>query len=76
MVKYIKMSSEKQIRDFSALAQLFDSDIGVHTDKQMVDAKSTFDLLQLDYSQPVRVVTEDASFMKSIRSWLIENNPS
>ena len=72
MVQYIKLNNAEEWKDFVKLAWQFDSDISVHTDDQMIDAKSLLNILALDRSKPIRVVTEDARFMRTISGWAIK----
>lgn len=72
MIQYIKLNSVEEWKDFVKLAWQFDSDISVHTDDMMIDAKSMLNILALDRSKPIRVVTEDQRFMRAIRGWAIK----
>ena len=48
-------------------------EIGVHTDEnQIADAKSILGLMALDYSKPVRVVTEDEKFLQKLDRWAVD----
>ncbi|MGN0663790.1 MAG: HPr family phosphocarrier protein [Negativibacillus sp.] len=72
MTQYVQLNSKKEWTDFVKLAWQFDSDIGVHTDETMLDAKDMQEILSLDCKKPVRVVTEDKRFMRAIRSWAVK----
>ena len=69
------MITKKLIRSISELQAIQNSavscneDVGIHSlDSQtIVDAKSFIGLFALDFSQPVLIVSESASFHKSIR---------
>lgn len=71
MIQYINLKTEKEWTDFVKLAQQFDSDIAVHTDETMLDAKDLQEILTLDHTSPVRVVSEDLRFHRAIRSWAV-----
>lgn len=73
MVKKVKLITAEDLREFMNLAWNCPSDIGVHTvNDEIADAKSVLGLMSLDYTKPVRVVTEDESFFKKIQKWMVE----
>lgn len=70
MIKEIMLRSAEDLRQFMHLAWDSNADIGVHTvDDEIADAKSVLGLMSLDYSKPVKVVTEDEEFMKKLDKW-------
>ena len=70
MVKDINLHSAEDLRQFMYLAMQSSEDIGVHTtDGKIADAKSVLGLMALDYSKPVKVVTEDTHFLKMLAKW-------
>ena len=72
MVKRVQFPSSKDLMEFIDIARECTSDVGVHTyDDKMADAKSILGLLSLDYTQPVKVVTEDTSFYRYIQKWIV-----
>ena len=73
MIKHIKLTSIEDLRQFMQIAWNSESDVGVHTtENQIADAKSVLGLMALDYSKPVMVVSEDESFFKKIKPWIVE----
>lgn len=70
MIQEIMLHSAEDLRQFMYLAMQSSEDIGVHTvDGKIADAKSILGLMALDYSKPVKVVTEDTTFMKHLKKW-------
>lgn len=73
MIKQVMLNTAEDLREFMFLAMQSVEDIGVHTvDDKIADAKSVLGLMALDYSKPVRVVTDDARFLKQIGKWAVE----
>ncbi|WP_312643501.1 HPr family phosphocarrier protein [Hydrogenoanaerobacterium sp.] len=71
MVKLIKLDTAEQLKEFMHLAWECPDDVGVHTvDDQIADAKSVLGLMSLDYTKPVKVVTESERFMKLLDKWI------
>ena len=67
MIRYIKLNTSNDLRDFMHLACASPMDIGVPTmDNQIADGKSVLGLMAIDYSNPVKVVSEDEEFMKQL----------
>ena len=67
MIRYIKLNTSNDLRDFMHLACASPMDIGVHTmDNQIADGKSVLGLMAIDNSKPVKVVSEDEEFMKQL----------
>ena len=67
MIRYIKLNTSNDLSDFMHLACASPMDIGVHTmDNQIADGKSVLGLMAIDYSNPVKVVSEDEEFMKQL----------
>lgn len=74
MVTKIKLNTAEDLREFMNIAWKSDSDIGVHApDGKIADAKSILGLIALDYNEPVSVVTEDESFVRKIKKWIIND---
>lgn len=70
LIKDIVLHSAEDLRQFMFLAMQSSEDIGVHTvDGKIADAKSILGLMSLDYSKPVKVVTEDNHFVKQLSKW-------
>ncbi len=75
MIRQVMLNSAEDLRQFMNLAMQTSEDIGVHTaDGKIADAKSVLGLMDLDFSKPVKVVTEDTRFFKQIGKWLVDNN--
>lgn len=73
MIKQVMLHSAEDLREFMFMAMQSVEDIGVHTvDDKIADAKSVLGLMALDYSKPVKVVTEDARFLKQIDKWAVQ----
>lgn len=73
MIQKIKLTSAEDLRRFMNMAWECPDDVGVHTDEnQIADAKSILGLMALDYEQPVRVVTENQSFLDSLKKYFPE----
>ena len=73
MYRLIKLEEANDLRDFMHLACKCKSDVGVHTDEnQIADAKSILGLMSLDYNHPVKVVTEDETFLKKLDKWAVD----
>ena len=67
MIRYIKLNTSNDLMDFMHMACASPMDIGVHTmDNQIADGKSVLGLMAIDYSNPVKVVSEDEEFMKQL----------
>jgi len=74
MITKIKLTTAEDLREFMNLAWESPEDIGVHApDGKIADAKSILGLIALDYSNPVMVVTEDASFPQKLKKWSVED---
>lgn len=73
MIKQVMLHSAEDLREFMFMAMQSSEDIGVHTvDDKIADAKSVLGLMALDYSKPVKVVTDDARFLKQIDKWAVQ----
>lgn len=73
MTKFIRLTTIDDLKEFMQLTAQSDYDIGVHTEKnQIADAKSILGLMAIDYSQPVRVVTDDEKFLKKLDKWAVD----
>ncbi|MCI8648570.1 MAG: HPr family phosphocarrier protein [Anaerotruncus sp.] len=72
MVKEIMLYTAEDLREFMFAAMQSPEEIGVHTaEGKIADAKSVLGLMALDYSAPVKVVTEDTRFFKQLHKWEI-----
>lgn len=72
MVKNIVLNSAEDLREFMNIAWMCPNDVGVHTfDNKIADAKSVLGLMSLDYTQPVKVVSEDEDFFTHIKKWMV-----
>ncbi len=72
LIKEVMLHSAEDLRQFMYLAMQSSEDIGVHTvDGKIADAKSVLGLMSLDYSKPVKVVTEDNHFVKQLSKWVV-----
>lgn len=75
MTRFIRLTEANELKEFMQLAWKSDYDIGVHTeDNQIADAKSILGLMAINYDQPIRVVTEDADFLKKLDKWAVDVN--
>ena len=72
LIQEVMLHSAEDLRQFMYLAMQSSEDIGVHTvDGKIADAKSILGLMSLDYSKPVKVVTEDSHFVKQLSKWIV-----
>lgn len=69
MISKKKFNTIQELQELQRLATASPSEIGLHSadDKTIVDAKSYIGMYTLDFSQPILVVSEDASFHAQIR---------
>ena len=75
MVKMIKLETAEQLREFMNLAWECPDDVGVHTvDNKLAAAKSVLGLMSLDYTKPVKVVTESDDFMRKLDKWAAKHD--
>lgn len=73
MIKNIALNTAEDLREFMNLAWQCPNDVGVHTlDDKFADAKSVLGLMSLDYTKPVKVVSEDTGFFQYIQKWMVE----
>lgn len=73
MILEVKLNSAEDLREFMNLAWNCYDDIGVHAPNgQIADAKSILGLIALDYSNPVKVVTENDAFLKKLDKWAVK----
>ena len=70
MVKEIKLNGVADIKELNRIATSYPSDVGIHSETTIVDAKSLLGLMTLDFSKPVLCVTEDEYFYKRIKNFL------
>lgn len=73
MVKQINVKNLSQVKEIVKMASRCDDEIGVHDEAGAIaDAKSILGLMRLDYTKPVRLVSENASAIeyvaKAVRS--------
>ena len=67
MVREIKVSSMKQVSKIVEAATTCFEDVGIHDELGAIaDAKSILGLMSLDYTKPVRVVSEDTHALETI----------
>lgn len=72
LIHEVMLKSAEDLRQFMFLAMQSSEEIGVHTaDGKIADAKSVLGLMSLDYSKPVKVVTEDGHFVKQLSKWSV-----
>lgn len=70
MVSKKKFHYINELQDIQRLAVACDCDVGLHSEdgSMIIDAKSYIGMYALDFTQPVLVVSEDASFHEKIRN--------
>lgn len=74
MITKVRLTTAEDLREFMNLAWDCPDDIGVHTvSGDIADAKSVLGLISLDYSKPVMVVTENETFPKKLKKWIVED---
>lgn len=67
MVKQIKVSNFREVKEIVSAASMSLNEIGVHDMKgSIADAKSILGLMSLDYSKPVTVVCEDEADLNRV----------
>ena len=71
MVKAIKLTGASDVKKLNAIATNNVADVGIHSGNIIVDAKSLLGLMSLDFTKPILCVTEDQSFFKRIKSFLV-----
>lgn len=60
MVKQIRIKSLSQVKEIVKAASCCNDEVGVHDEAGAIaDAKSILGLMRLDYSKPVKVVSEN-----------------
>ena len=76
MVFEAKFDSFNEIAEVQKLAQAVEEPVFFESGDGSVriDAGSFIGLFVLDFSKPVKVVTEDTRFFKQIGKWLVDNN--
>ncbi|MEG0912709.1 MAG: HPr family phosphocarrier protein [Oscillospiraceae bacterium] len=70
MVKEIKLHGVNDIKALNKIATSYPSEVGIHNEDTIVDAKSLLGLMTLDFSKPILCVTEDEYFYKRIKNFL------
>lgn len=61
MVKQISIKNLSQVKEIVKIASRCNDEVGVHDEAGAIaDAKSILGLMRLDYSRPVKVVSENA----------------
>lgn len=67
-----QFSSVNELQMLQRLACGTDKEVFIHSmdDSVMVDAKSFINLFTLDFSQPVKIVTESDYVIKEVEKWL------
>ncbi len=67
MVKSINVKNLSQVKEIVKKASRCKDDIGVHDEAGAIaDAKSILGLMRLDYSKPVRLVSENAADLEYV----------
>jgi len=67
MIKQVTISSLSEVRKVVAAATGCFEEVGVHDAKgAMADAKSILGLMSLDYSKPVKVVSENRRALETV----------
>lgn len=60
MVKQVNIKNLSQVKQIVSAASRCDGDVGVHDEAGAIaDAKSILGLMRLDFSRPVKVVSEN-----------------
>jgi hypothetical protein len=67
-----RFNSVNELQMLQRLACGTDEEVFLHSmdDSVMVDAKSFINLFTLDFSQPVKIVTESNYVIKEVEKWL------
>lgn len=67
-----QFNSVNELQMLQRLACSTDEEVFLHSmdDSVMVDAKSFINLFTLDFSQPVKIVTESRYVIKEVEKWL------
>lgn len=67
-----QFNSVDELQALQRLACSTDEEVYIHSmdDAVMVDAKSFINLFTLDFSQPVKIVTESDYVAKEVEKWL------
>lgn len=67
-----QFNSVNELQMLQKLACSTNEEVFIHSmdDSIMVDAKSFINLFTLDFSQPVKIVTESAYVIKEVERWL------
>lgn len=67
-----QFNSVNELQMLQRLACSTNDDVFIHSmdDSIMVDAKSFINLFTLDFSQPVKIVTESDFIVKEVEKWL------
>lgn len=67
-----QFNSVNELQMLQRLACSTTDDVFIHSmdDSIMVDAKSFINLFTLDFSQPVKIVTESDFIVKEVEKWL------
>ena len=68
----IKLNEASEVEEFVKAAGKCDFDIDIFYNRVIIDAKSILGLMALDYSKPVRVVTEDEKFLQKLDRWAVD----
>ena len=67
MVNQVNIKSLSQVKEIVKVASRCNSDVGVHDEAGAIaDAKSILGLMRLDYSRPVKVVSEDVRDLDAV----------
>lgn len=67
MVKQVRIKTLSQVKQIVKAASRCNDDVGIHDELGAIaDAKSILGLMRLDYSRPVRVVSENEHELESV----------
>ena len=75
MEREVRISAFSEVKAIHDAAREIDSEIGVHDfNGSIADAKSLLGLMSLDYSEPVKIVSENERAVMHIIRMLADNN--
>ena len=67
MIKEIKISNFNEVKNIMTAATRCNDEIGVHDDRgSIADAKSILGLMSLDYTKPVKLVSENEHELEKV----------
>ena len=75
MEREVRISTFSEVKAIHDAAEEIDSGIGVHdSNGSIADAKSLLGLMSLDYSEPIKIVSENERAVMHIIRVLADNN--